>query len=130
MESIYKMAVACAVAVVMILTLKQRSGELAAMLSLASCAIVLGMGMNSVRTALTWFREIGSENGIDPPLISAVLKVCGIGVLSQCVAVFCRDAGEGSLAKIVEFCAGATAICVMLPFMDSAMDTVEKLLGG
>ena len=130
METVYRITAGCAVAVIMILTVKQRSGELAAVISLAACSIILWMCFDSVQTLFTWFQTVGASHEMPDEIISTVLKVCGIGVFSQFASMFCQDAGEGTLAKTVELCAGAISVCTMLPLVDSALTTVSRLLGG
>lgn len=57
-----------------------------------------------------------------------MLKSLGIALLSQIVADLCRDAGESTVASVVEMAGKAVILLLAFPLVESLLKTVEGLL--
>ena len=93
------------------LVVKQRSPELAVLVSLAACAVLL------TRT-LPLFETVRDR----------MEALVGLAVVTKLAASLCRDAGEGSVAAFVELAGSAAAVVVALPLLDMVLKLVEDLL--
>ena len=52
------------------------------------------------------------------------------GILTQLASTVCADAGENAVAKTVELCGGALAVCVALPLMEAVLELLQTMGGG
>jgi len=130
MEQAIKLTAAAIVAVIMIVTLRQRSGDFALLLSLCVCIVLLLYGLHQFRETGTWIRDLCGKIGLQSWIMDTLLKVCGICICTQICIIFCHNAGEQAVAKAVELCSSVLTVAAMLPLLNSAADVVEKLLGG
>ena len=82
-----------------VLVLKPTKPEIAALISVAGGIIVLLMFVNSLSGVITNITAIVSRTGIRSEVFSALLKIIGIGYLTEFAAGICTDAGNQSMAQ-------------------------------
>ena len=127
---IFKIAAGGVIAVILATTLRGHNKEMSLVLSLAACVILVLGGLQMFQTALDYIRKMQQAAKIETAVLTPVLKVCGIGVLTQVCALFCCQAGDGAVGKIIELCGGAAAVCAMMPLLDAVLELIGELLGG
>lgn len=115
-------AALCAVVV------KQRSPELAALLTLAACVLLLGRTLPMLETIRARMEEIADRAGVSPGVLLPVVKTVGLAAVTRISASLCRDAGEGSIAAALEMAGSAAAVIVALPLLDMVLGLVMDLL--
>lgn len=115
-------AALCAVVV------KQRSPELALLLALAACLVLLKGTLPYFETVRDRMEALAGEAGVDPALLAPVGKTVGLAVVTRLAASLCRDAGEESVAALVELAGSAAAVAAALPLLDMAADLLLSLL--
>ena len=65
----------------------------------ATGIIILLLILNSITEAITVFSSLIDESGIDSKLFSGILKIIGIGYLTEFSASLCTDYGVSSVAN-------------------------------
>ena len=128
MDVFVKIAACGVIAAIMITTLRSHSREAALLLSLAACAILLAAGLEPLQQDLDFLRRLGNDAGLLPAVAAPIFKVSAIGLLSCMGTTFCEDAGEKSLARIIELCGGAAAIAAALPIFETALELTRELM--
>ena len=130
MELIVKISVLAVVAAVLCVLLREHAKPTAMLLSLLACAGILLLGMQVFAPVLTVMEQMERLSGLSGDVIAPMLKVAGIGMLTQIASGVCVDAGENALAKAVEMSGSILAIYLSLPLLSSLLTMMEKLLGG
>ncbi len=110
------------------LVVKQRSPELAVLVSLAACAVLLTRTLPLFETVRERMEALADQAGLAPAVLAPVGKTVGLAVVTKLAASLCRDAGEGSVAAFVELAGSAAAVVVALPLLDMVLKLVEDLL--
>lgn len=115
-------AALCAVVV------RQRSPELAVLLTLAACVLLLGRTLPMLEDIRDRMTALSDKAGVSPSLLLPVGKTVGIALVTRLSASLCRDAGEGSIAAALEMAGSAAAVVVSLPLLDMVLELVMSLL--
>ena len=102
-------AALCAVVV------RQRAPELAVVLVMAGCVLLLWETLPVLETIRDVLEEL------------ADLAV-GLAVVTRLAGSLCRDAGESGLAAFVELAGAAAAVLVALPLLRMVLQLVGELL--
>ena len=125
-----QIAALCAVSAVLSLLLRRRSPEFSYLLALGCCAAAL-MGVKAlIEPVLRFFEQLAELAGLEGALLAPVIKTVAIGLLSQITGAFCLDAGEKSLAKVVEISGTFLALYTALPLAEEILQNVRTLIGG
>lgn len=108
--------------------LKSLKPEFSLLISLAGGLIVLFMTVNYLVELISAFTNIIDKTGLNNDLLKSVLKIIGVGYLTEFAGNICVDSGNSSMAdKII--LAGKIIILVMaLPIINSIIDILVSIL--
>ena len=115
-------AALCAVVV------KQKAPELAILLTLAACVLLLGRTLPMLEEAKARLEDLSELAGVTPAVLQPVLKTVGLAIVTKLSASLCRDVGEGSIAAALEMAGSAAAVVLALPLLDMVLGFVMDLL--
>ncbi|HET7560349.1 MAG TPA: stage III sporulation protein AD [Limnochordia bacterium] len=92
--------------------------------------IVAGLlyALGPLRRIVTVFVELAHKAQIQGAYIDVVLKAMGIAYLSAFGAALCRDAGEGSIAQLIELVGKLLILLLALPVVAGILEAVLGLL--
>ena len=127
---IWKFAAMAIVCALLCTVLKQHGAELSSVLALAGCVGLLIAALTVLSPVMTFLRRLSGLAGINAALLAPVLKAAAVGLLPQLTESFCKDAGEGALAKAVELCGGILALYALLPLASSVAELLQRMAGG
>lgn len=130
MQTFLQVAVIGVIAVLLTSLLKKKNGEFALLLTLAACVVIALLLTKLTEPVLDFLRRLRDLAELDESLMTPVVKAVGIGLLTQICANICADAGENSIAKLVELCGSILAVYVAIPLLEAVIKTVETMGGG
>ena len=129
MEPVIQVAALAVTAAVICMVLRSRTGELAVLVSLAGCVLILLLSLRFLKPILEVFQQLRDLSGLLGSATVPLLKVAGIGLLTQLVGSICEDAGEKALRQAVEIGGGFLAVYVSLPLLSAVISLLEETLG-
>lgn len=130
MDTALQLTSLAVVAAVLCLVVRQNGHPLALLLSLGACCILLLLSLRFFSPVLTVAERLRKLSGLNEAATAPVLKVTGIGLLTQLACGVCEDAEEKALAKAVEIGGGILALYAALPLVSSVLTLLEDMLGG
>lgn len=130
MELILKISAVGIVAAILATTVRSQNKELALLVSIAACIILCVAGTDSLKNLKEYLEKLQQAAGIQDGVILPVTKACAICALTYVCGIFCKDAGEDAVGKIVLLCGNAAAVCAVIPLMDLVWASVSDFLGG
>jgi len=108
--------------------LKNIKPELSLLVSLSGGIVILIMIINSLTSVISAFSSDVSKTNINTQLFSSILKIVGIGYLTEFGANICQDSGNGSLADKILLAGKVIILCFALPIVNSMLNVVIGLL--
>ena len=130
MEMMVKISAIGILAAVLGVLLRQSEKAVALGMSLLSCTAVLLLSVRFLQPIWEVVQRIVKLSGLGNGLTKPLLKVVGIGLLTQIAGSVCNEAGEPSLAKAVEISGSVLAVYASLPLFAALLTLAEKLIGG
>lgn len=130
MDAALRISSLAVVAAVLCLVVRQREKPLALLLSLAACAAVLLLGLRFFSPVLSVVERLRDLSSLNEAVTAPLLKVTGIGLLTQVAGGVCEDAEERALAKAVEIGGSVLSVYAALPLLSAALELLEEMLGG
>ncbi|MDY3992417.1 MAG: SpoIIIAC/SpoIIIAD family protein [Evtepia sp.] len=107
---------------------RQKAPELAAVLTLAACVLLLWNTLPLLETIRDVLTELADLAELSPTILRPMLQTVGLAVVTRLASSLCRDAGEGSIAAFLEIAGGAAAVLVALPLLKMVLQLVLALL--
>lgn len=116
--------------VILALTLRKQNGEMALLLSLCGCTLVIAVAVSFLSPILDFIRNLQQIASLDRQMLGILLKVTGVAFLSEIAGTVCADAGNAALGKALQMLATAVILYLSLPMMTALLELVEKILGA
>lgn len=128
MDSLYKIISIAIITCVACLIIKPIRSDFAIFISIVGGIIVLFYSVSYLSQIFDVFNNIFNISGINTSLYSIILKIIGIGYLTEFTAGICNDTGNQSLGDKV-LLGGKIVILVMaIPIVTSILQIVVELL--
>lgn len=116
--------VTCAASVL----LKQLKPELSILVTLAGGLVILVMIVEHLSTILGAFLGIVNKTNVNTKLFSNVLKIVGVGYLTEFGANICVDSGNSSIADKVMLGGKIIILCFALPIVSNMLEVILGLI--
>lgn len=109
--------------------LKQTKPELAFAVTLTGIVIILLFVADMLKETLGALDSIAKLTGVENGLVKTLLKIVGIGYLSEFAAGILTDFGSASLADKVALGGKLTVLAVSLPLIYRVLTVLNSFLG-
>lgn len=130
MELFWKGTVAALIAAILALTLSKQEKDISLLLTLTGCTLVLLLVLEFLEPVIGFLRELQELGDLNADMLVVLLKVVGIGLISEMSALICTDAGNASLGKTVQILGTAAILWLSVPVLKMLLDMVKSILGG
>lgn len=109
--------------------IRDHTSVMAVALSLAGCIGILLLSIEALRPVLGIIARLQSLSGLTTAVVAPMIKVTGIGMLTQICSAVCEDAGEKTLHNAVQIGGTFLSLYVSVPLMSAVLDLLEEMLG-
>lgn len=116
------------IAAVLAVTVKSYHNELGIFVSLAAGIIIFLHLLSPIQTVLDILEDLVLEADVNLTYIETLLKIIGVAYVTEFGAQVCKDAGEGTIAKKIEFSGKVIIMLLAVPIIVMILDTVLNLL--
>jgi len=127
MDTLLQVAGLGLIAVLLGLVLKKGNGVL---LTLVACAAMTVSIVRLAEPVVSFLSELRQLAGLEPALLQPLLRTVGIGLLTQLTASVCADAGESTVARLIELCGSVLGIYTALPLLEAVLSLLRTMLEG
>lgn len=111
-----------------VLIVKQIKPEIAVVLGMAGGIIMVLMVIDSLTSVISSFNSILSKSGLASGLFSTVLKIVGVGYITEFSANICSDAGSNSIADKILLSGKIIILVISLPIISNIIDIIAGIL--
>ena len=116
-------------AVILWLSVNKDNKGISTLLTLAVCIMVFSVCAHFLQPIIDFIHKLELLGELDEGLISVVLKVVGIGLLTEIPAAICKDSGNESMGKSLQILSAVAAIWLSIPVFDRLISLLDKILG-
>ena len=128
MSEVFKVLGVGIVTAIAVLLLRGTKPELAFAVTLTGVVIISFFIIASLKNVLSIFRGIVEVTGIENGLIKLLLKIVGIGYLTEFGAGLLTDFGSPTIADKVLLCGKLVVVLLSLPIMQSLLRLIGEFL--
>ena len=125
---IFRLVGIALIGVIVVLVLKTAKPEFAVFATIATGVIMLVTLMTSLSKVILAFDGIVEKSRVDGSVFSAVLKIIGIGYLTEYSSSIATDAGCVSIAEKLQLGGKVVIFLTSISIVTSLVDVVTKLV--
>lgn len=130
MGTFFQAAAAVLVASVLALTLSKQDKEQATLLTIGVCCMVVIGAVSFLKPVLDLLAELEALGNLNSEMVRILLKVVGIGLVSEIASMICSDAGNGSMGKALQMLSSAVILWISIPVFQTLLELIQEILGG
>lgn len=128
MDVFIKVTAGILVTLVLYLILAKQEKDLSTLLTVAVCCMVAAAAVSYLEPVIRFFHNLQELGGLDPEMLSVILRAVGIGLLAEITGSICTDAGNAALGKTLQILASAVILWMSVPYFTSLITLVEEIL--
>lgn len=125
---IFKLVGIALIGVIVVILLKSAKPEFAIFATIATGIIMIITLSSSLSQVIIAFDGIVEKSGVDDRVFSAVLKIIGIGYLTEYSSQIATDAGCPSIASKLQLGGKVVIFLTSISIVTSLIDLVAQLL--
>ncbi len=110
------------------LLVKQVKSDFAILIAMAGSVVMIIMILSSLSGVVQYFNEIVERTGINKTIYLTILKIIGVGYLTEFAANICSDAGTVSIGSKIILGGKIVILCLSLPIITSLIDIIVSIL--
>ena len=129
MNVFWKTAAGILTAVILWINLSKSNKDASVLMSLAVCAMAVIAAAAFIEPVISFIKKLQEVGKLDRELISVVLKVVGIGIVTEIAVLICKDAGNESMGKTLQFVSAATVLWMSIPVLEKLLNLLDRILG-
>ena len=108
--------------------LKATKPELSFAVSVTGVIVILLYIVDALQGTLAVFEKIAETTGVKNGLVKILLKIVGVGYLTEFGAGILSDLGSNAIADKVVLCGKITIIVLSLPILEGLLTTIGGFL--
>lgn len=126
---IFKLIGIAIIGIITVVLLKSAKPEFAVFATIATGIVMVITMLSALRDVVLAFDKIVEKSGIDDRVFSAVLKIIGIGYLTEYSSSLASDAGCESIAQKLQFGGKIIIFLMSISIVSTLVDLVASLVG-
>ena len=128
MNEIVKIIGIAFITAIAVILLKQTKPELSFIVTVTGIIVIFTCIADSLENTLTIFQKIAAITGVENGLIKTLLKIVGVGYLTEFGAGILNDFGSHSIADKVILGGKITIVVLSLPILEGLLTMVSGFL--
>lgn len=125
---IFKLVAIALLGIVVVSLLRTAKPEFAVFAVIATGVIMVITMITSLQSVILAFDKLVEKSGIDDAVFAAVLKIIGIGYLTEYSASIATDAGCASIAQKLQFGGKIVIFLMSISVVTALVDVVSGLM--
>lgn len=115
-------------AVVLVLAVEKQEKDLALMLTMAVCAMAAATAFSFLEPVISFLYRLEALGDLQGGVLETLLKIVGIGLVTEITGMICQDSGNSSLARGMELLGCAVVLFLSLPILETLLDLIQRIL--
>lgn len=111
-----------------VLFLKSYRPELASVVGVCGGVILLLFAVDYIRELLAVLYEVAAFGEIESSLVKLIIKIVGIGYLTEFSAQLVTDFGSPSIGDKIVLCGKIVIVCLAVPMVKSLLSMVSSFV--
>ena len=128
MVEILKIIGLALITTISVIILKQQKPEIAVIVGVAGSVLIFFYLVDMISNVFGLFETVVSKTNIDSELFIVLIKIIGIGYITEFSANICSDSGNSAIASKIILAGKLTIFLLSVPIIISLIELIVGLL--
>ena len=129
MDIFWKITTLVLITVVLCTAVDKQERDIALLVSMITCCIAAMSAISLLEPVFEFLRELDGLAQLQEGFLGILLKVSGIGLITEIAGMICSDSGNGSLGKTLYLLGSATILYLSVPIFQALLTMIQEILG-
>lgn len=125
---IFKVGIIGVVAAILATFIKKERAELTMLMGIGTGVIIFYFILSQVSLVISFFKGFLDMVAIEETYFTQLLKMLGVAYVSEFAATICKDAGQQSIAGMIELFAKLSIVVLSIPGLVFLVETLEQFV--
>ena len=130
MDIYLKVTAGILITAILSVVLSRQGKDISILLILCVCCMVVISTIAYFRPVVAFINKLIQIGRLNNQLLDLIMKVTGIGLLSQIAEFVCADAGSQSLSKTLQIITTTILVSISVPLLEEVLSLIENILGA
>ena len=130
MALFWKGAAGLFVVAVLVITVGRQEKDIALLLVMAACAMVVTAGLSLLEPVVDLLHRLEELGNLQSGVLSILLKITGIGLVTQTGGMILSDSGNTSLARGLQLLGTSVILYLSVPVFETLIELMQHILGA
>jgi len=130
MNVFWKTAAGILTALILWICVSKHNKDISLLMTMAVCAMAVIAAITFLQPIVAFVKRMQTVGNLDDELFSVVLKVVGIGIVAEISTLICKDAGNESMGKTLQFVSAAAILWMSIPVFEKLLALLDGILGA
>lgn len=130
MNIFWKITAGTLTAIILWLNLNKSSKDISVLITTAVCAMTIIAATSFLQPVISFVNKMKEIGDLDENLISTVLKVVGVGIVTEIASLICKDAGNDSMGKALQLVSTGVVLWLSIPVFEKLLSLLDNILGA
>ena len=108
--------------------LRHEKSELFIFAVIAGGALILIVILSSMTEVIAEFGLLVGKSGVDESLFAGVLKIIGVGYVTEYASAICNDYGVSGIANKLQLAGKVSIFFMTMPILSGLVDVISSML--
>jgi stage III sporulation protein AD len=127
MDIVIKIIGVAFIGAVISILLRKNSPEFSILVTVATSLVIIYLIYDSFLYVIDSFNYIVAKTSVDSEILAVVMKICGIGIVSEYFCNIIEDAGEVAIAKKAQMATKVVIFVMTIPLIIRVVESVWNL---
>lgn len=129
--SIFLKAVSGAfISLILWLCLEKRGKDISVLLTMFVCVVILISTFTIFSPVIALIEKLRQMGDINKDYINVILKIVGIGLLSEVASLICKDAGNEAIGKTLQVISTVLILVISVPIIEKLLELLNNILSN
>lgn len=130
MNVFWKTAAGILTAIILWINLNKSNKDSSVLMTIAVCTMAVVASAAFLQPVVDFVKKLQGVGKLDGDLVSVVLKAVGVGIVSEISVLICKDAGNESMGKTLQFVSATAILWTAIPVFEKLLDLLDNILGA
>lgn len=129
MESYWKAVAVSILTIILGAAIGKKEKDISVLLTVAACCIVMMVSMGYLSDVIAFLWELGNKAHDQSFFTDILLKITCVALTTEIVGLLSTDAGNSSLAKVIQILGNAAILFLALPLFEAFLSIIQEIMG-
>ena len=118
------------IALILWISLGKQNKDFSVLLTLLVCSMVFVVSVSFLKPLVQFVKKLQTMGNLDGDMVTVVMKSVGVGVIGEICTMICKDAGNESLGKALQFLSATVVLWISIPVFEKLLTLLDNILGS